>query len=348
MRDVIYIFKKSKDNIFLADKGEFPKLFYGFFEMKELLNTSYIDASKELEKLSYINKFLRYLKSKLGIVESFSYFSQKAINKMNKAKIVYATTDGLALTLANLKREKLLKAKLIVNVMGLFDNYTYIDKIEYLDYVDRIIVFTFPLATKLKELGYLNTYFIPYGTDTNFYKPQVCKSLHPKNSPFILGIGQDRKRDWDMFRQVANKMKHLEFRVITHDKLKREFSGYSNISFLGNVSFLRAREEMCKADALFVPTKENLRLSGQTTLLNALAMKKPVIMPYDENFKNYGLSKTFFYERDCSLEDIINLIEMVVKKRERVMESINFNYNLVINEYNQMKFARRLMNVFLI
>ena len=152
--DVIYVFKKSKNEISLAEVGKYPKLFYGFFEIKKSLNISFIDATEERDRLSYINKAIRVFKSKLGISESFPYFSSETINKMNKAKVIYATTDSLALSLANLKKNYILKAKLVVNLMALFDNLTYLNKIKYLDYVDRIIVFTFPLATKLKELGY--------------------------------------------------------------------------------------------------------------------------------------------------------------------------------------------------
>lgn len=346
--DVIYVFKKAKDNISLADRDEFPKLFYGFFEVKKLLNTYFIDAFEELEGSSYIKYIMRYLKAKFGISERFSYFSPGTIDKMNKAKLIYATTDGLALSLADLKKKNLLRTKLVVNLMAIFDNPTYSNKIGHLDYVDSIVVFTFPLATKLEELGHLNVHFVPYGTDTNFYAPWNCTFLQAKRgNPVVLGIGLDKKRDWDKFKQIAKKLKHLEFKVITHDNLRKEFEGFTNITFLGNVSFLRTREEMCEADALFLPTKDNFYFSGQITLFNALAMKKPVVMPHDANFKNYGFDKTLFYDRDCSLEDIINLIKIGIGKDESVMKSIEFNHNLVIREYNQIKFAKKLMDVFL-
>ena len=161
-----------------------------------------------------------------------------------------------------------------------------------------------------------------------------------KSGSVVLGIGLDNKRDWDIFKQVANKMKDFEFRVITHNNLKKEFFGYNNITFLGNVSFLETRREICEVDVLFLPTKENFYFSGQTTLFNALAMKKPVIMPYDKNFEKYRLDKTLFYNRNSSLEEIVNLIEITIKEDKRVVKSVEFNHNLVIQEYNQIKFAK--------
>lgn len=345
--DVIYVFKKSKDVITLAEVGEYPKLFYGLFEIKKLLNASFIDATEERDELSYLNKAFKVFKSKLKVSDSFSHFSQETINNMNKAKVIYATTDGLALSLASLKKKNILEPKLVVNLMALFDNPVYLNKIKYLDYVDEIVVFTFPLATELKKLGYQNITFTPLGTDTSFYKPHVCKNLDTKSAPVILGIGLDNKRDWDIFKRAANEMKYSEFRVVTHNKLKKEFFGYDNITFLGNVSFLETRREICGSNVLFLPTEENFYFSGQTTLFNALSMKKPVVMPYDTNFEKYELDKTLFYNRNCSLGQIINLIEMAIKGDKRAVKSIEFNHNIVIQEYNQIKLAERLRDVFI-
>lgn len=345
MIDVIYVFKKAKSNLSLAVRNEFPKFFYGFFEVKKLLNISFIDSFEEIKKLSYISRHLFYLKSKFS--KGFTYFSKDAINKMNKAKLIYATTDGIALSLANLKKRKILKTKLVANLMGIFDNSTYLSKVEYLDYIDNIIVFTFPLATKLKKLGYLNVNFIPLGVDVDFYNLKVCRTLNTKNNPIVLGLGVDRKRDWNKFRQIAKKMNDIEFRVITHESLKKEFSNFKNIKFLGNVSYLRTRQEMCTSDVLFLPTYENFYFSAQTTLFNALALKKAVIMPYDRNFNKYKLEKTLFYDRNCSLEHIINLIERAIEKEKSIVKSIEYNHNLVVQEYNYIKFAKTLSNFFI-
>lgn len=265
---------------------------------------------------------------------------------MNNARVVYATTDGLALNLANLKKKQLLKTKLVINSMGLFDQPIYLNKIGLLDHVNSIIVFSFPLVAKLGELGHSNVHFVRYGTDIDFYAPRYCKQLHTgSDNPVILGIGLDRKRDWDKYKQVSSELNLVEFRVIAPNNLRKGFEGFSNINFLGNVSYLRTREEICIADALFLPTKENIYFSGQSTLFNALAMKKPVVMPYDANFEEYGLDRTLFYDRECPPEDITNLLKLAIGKDAMIMKSIEFNHHLVRQEYNQIEFARRLKDV---
>jgi glycosyltransferase involved in cell wall biosynthesis len=283
----------------------------------------------------------------LGVSENLAYFSSKAIDEMNEAGVVYATTDGLALSLANLKKKRFLNTKLVINSMGLFDHPVYLKNIKLLENVDSIIVFSFPMIARLEESGYANVHFVRYGTDIDFYAPAHCEQK-PANGdgPVVLGIGLDRKRDWDGFRKASLGLNDIEFRVIAPDNLRKGFEGFSNISFLGNVSYLKTREEICRADAIFLPTKENTYFSGQSTLFNALAMNKPVVMPYDTNFKEYGLDRRLFYDRESSTEDILNLLKSAIGKDAETMKSVEYNYLLIRKEYNQIEFARRLKDVF--
>jgi len=327
--NVIYVFRNADKLMRLAKLNKFPKLFYGYFAMKQLISTEYISVGN----LNIIRKFL----IKIGFCNNMNNFNSKVLKRLNETDIVYATNDGLALQLLGLKKDGELKSLLVINLFAILDNENYSSKMELLRYADRIIVFTKKLKQALTELGYDNIFFIKYGVDTDFYAP--LKSVLQENEVSVLGIGLDNKRDWAFFKEVANRFKEISFKVVTKNSVRKYFNDVRNIHFLGNISFVRTREEMQKATLLLLPTKENFYFSGQTTLFNAFSMKKPVIMPYDSYMDDYELDNFLFYNKKNALNEIEEKINLILKKHKRVKESVEFNYNLVKDKYNQMNLA---------
>lgn len=325
---ILYIYKKSIHNIKLAENNLFPKLFYGYFELKNKINIEIMDTVKNrpfiVQKI--INIFSRFI--------NFEKYDEKYLNSFD---IIYATTDGIAIDIARLKKEGKVRSKVIANVMSIADNEKQKEFINDLKYVDYKICFSMKMYNYLKKKRLNNIKFIDYGIDTEFYHPTLKES---DNS--VLSIGLDRFRDWKTFTSVAKKLPHIKFKVITQNENKSIFSSVENIIFLGNTDFVTTKKEIDKAEIVFLPTLDNHYFSGQTTLFNCLAMKKYVLMPYDKNFEGYDMDISMFYAKSCTIGEIANLIEDKIKSKDN---SLEYNYNSIMKKYNEKKFAQKILGM---
>jgi hypothetical protein len=321
---ILYIFKSSEKNIKLAENFLFPKLFYGYFELKKDNDVRFIDVVKSHNCIIKVYK-------KLFCNDSMSKILKNNIDLFNQYDIVYATTDGIAIEIAKLKKEKLIKTKVIGNIMSIADNKYQNPNLYLLDYLDGIICFSKKIECYLYNNNIRNIKFIKFGIDTNFYK-----KTNSKKSNVVLSIGLDLFRDWNTFNKVAKLMPNVEFKVITNNDNRKLFS-LSNITFLGNTSFVQTRNEISKAGLIFLPTQSNHYFSGQTTLFNALSMKKYVLMPIDGNFLEYGFDENMFYNRKITEYNIVNRIKLALNLKKS--HELKVNHKILINQFNELCFS---------
>jgi hypothetical protein len=323
---ILFLFKNSKHNIKLAEKKLFPKLFYGYFELIKNNDVQFMDTIEHQGKIARIyNKFFR----------NFKPLEDKLLSNiklLNQYDIIYATTDGIAIEVAKLKKEGLLKVKVVANIMSIADNDVQTPYLYLLNYLDGLICFSKKIEQYLNKNNIKNATFIEYGVDTKFYNKT---NENPNN--MILSIGLDRFRDWNCFIEVAKILPDIEFRVITSNNNKKLFT-LPNVTFLGNTNFIETRNEMSEAKLIFLPTRPNYYFSGQTTLFNALSMNKNVLMPLDANFNGYNFDESMFYDRDDRVEIIANKIERLLQ-RDPEHNKPTINCLLIRNKFNQANFA---------
>jgi hypothetical protein len=242
--------------------------------------------------------------------------------------IVYITSDGPAIEI--LKRSKDIKAKIVVNAVGITTSHLF--GIEtYLQNSDAIICFSHKIKNKLKTK---KTKFIKYGTDFEYFKYQKNKLN------YVVCIGNDLHRDWGVINEVASLVPEIEFRIIGRSVDDMYFSS-NNIKSLGNTDFLETKDVLMNASLCFVPTKNNDAFSGETTILNSLSCGTNVLFPNDSNLIGHEELKKYTYNRDISVADLARRLKMEVSSTISIDE-----YEKLKEIYSYDSFCNRLDSFF--
>jgi hypothetical protein len=326
--NILYLFKSSGKNIKLAEKNLYPKLFYGYFELRKNNNVQYMDVAKKYSLIRRVyNKFFHS-----NSLEKILYNN---IDLLNEYDIIYATTDGIAIEVSKLKQKNLLNVSVVANIMSIADNEIQKKHLHLLNNLNGLICFSKKIETVLRENNVKKTRFIQFGVDTKFYK-----NFPKKSNGSILSIGLDKFRDWDFLIKIAELMPDVEFRVVTSNNKKTMFT-LPNIIFLGDISFIETKNEIAEAKLIFLPTKYNCYFSGQTTLFNALSMEKYVLMPKDGNFDRYEFSGNMFYDRSDEVSSIVEKIELILRAK-RMPPELKSNHHTLLSKYNEVVFSENI------
>jgi|Deesub1362A_J573_1020465.scaffolds.fasta_scaffold00600_7 glycosyltransferase involved in cell wall biosynthesis len=330
---ILFIFKDIGNKFLLANRGEFPKLFYSYFQFKE----KYLSNFKEINYLD-LRKYNKFFFSKSD------YFYHRFISRVvNQYDIVFATTDGIVELLANLRGKNFLRkdVKIVGIIMSFFDDKRRID---HLFELDHIITFTKINYHKLKEIGIEENKisFLKLGTDIEFYS---TKNIVPEKGKYILSIGLDKNRDWDTLKKIALKLPDIKFKVIGNEKIKNYFRNVPNLEFLGNLPYLETKKKIMESAIIFLPTKKNSYFSGQTTLLNVSALKKICVMPYDKCFEGYDFDPSYFYPRSYDVNEIAKFLLKIYRKPTVFKDSLEYNHKLVLKRYNNYALADQIYKI---
>ena len=152
-------------------------------------------------------------------------------------------------------------------------------------------------------------YFIPLGVDIEYYKPIF---LGRKN--FILSAGRDNGRDYKTVIEAAKKMPNENFQIVCS---KRNLVGVDNIPKNVKIFFDIPTTELNKkykeAKMLLLITHSDeffdaSDCSGQTVLLDAMAIGLPIIASKKKYLPDYAKDKT-----DVLTVDFYNSDEIVKK-----------------------------------
>lgn len=142
------------------------------------------------------------------------------------------------------------------------------------------------LGMGLGDLGAM----IPVGSDVSFYKPSTSNSQ--KN--LIASIGSDRDRDYETLVRAVGRLPNMKLEIHLSIRQLHQLSKPVNVKFVTNASSISSRDLLRRAEIVVIPLKETFRAAGQLALLDALLMRKPVIIsatrgviePYHLKHKN--------------------------------------------------------------
>jgi len=117
--------------------------------------------------------------------------------------------------------------------------------------------------------------FIPFGVDHLAFAPMP--EARPES--YILSAGADTQRDFQLLLQVAKLHPGVSFRVITSPHHAATFTDVPpHVQVLTHVPFAEFRNHLAGARLIVLPCHENTYSGGTTTLLQAMAMAKPVVV----------------------------------------------------------------------
>lgn len=294
---MLYFFRRPvKANIDLAFKSKFPRdFFYGFTEINKHFKVEVSDDGENSRLIRFIHNLFNLILSK------FSLFSTSLIplipqfKKIQKANILFATVDSYGLALSIMKTVGFFKKqKIIYNTIGICDNLVESPNIAplYTKLLSQVNLFISGASkteclkmAKMLKFPVEKFKFIPFGIDTDYFK-----QTENINDGYILIIGADKKRDWDLYKKLFFWFPKISFIVITHPNLI-SFKIPNNVSVVYNQTIDKVKQYIARSSFLVILSKQNYHFAGQSTAFRGMSMAKPVIFTnsygvFEYNFKN--------------------------------------------------------------
>ena len=117
--------------------------------------------------------------------------------------------------------------------------------------------------------------FVPFGVDVEYFQPQPDVPI----ATDILSVGRDSQRDYAVLVPFARARPDVSVTIIT-DRTHAEGLGPTprNVRIIQDVPFSAIRQHFMSARVVALPVKENTYSGATTTLLQAMALAKPVVV----------------------------------------------------------------------
>lgn len=354
-KKILYLFRRPVGiNLNKARRGNYPHdFFYGLTKVEKKLQVSFNDKifyNKLITFTDHLIIKIFYGKFKTGV--SFaSVLLQRA--KINGSDLVFATVDSIGLPYAFYKYLNVFRTPFIFNTIGLCDSlnesqseiYKYLVKKTTVTAAKIVSGASFAECKKLsKQLNMpLSKFeFVPFGIDTKYFYPRPDLIAED----FILAIGADPKRDWELYKKVIKNFPKIKFVIITDKRIYQ--SKPQNVDLYYNLEIEKVRDFIWKSRLALILSKQNYHFAGQSTILRCMSCAKPVIFTKSYGTEEYGFQNGFnaLMVEPTSAKEVIKAIKKYFF-REKELKVIGINARtLVIKKYDINLYSSRLTKIF--
>jgi glycosyltransferase involved in cell wall biosynthesis len=131
-----------------------------------------------------------------------------------------------------------------------------------------------------------HVHMVPFGVDERFYSPQPLPG-----DGYVLAVGRDMARDYGTF---AEAMRQVDARgvIVASDRNLAGIELPDNVELRLDVSYDELRDLYAGAACIAMPTRREgfsfgADCSGQTVLLDSMAMAKPIIASARSTLRGY-------------------------------------------------------------
>jgi glycosyltransferase involved in cell wall biosynthesis len=203
------------------------------------------------------------------------------------ADVVFSTVDTVGIPLALLVRARLVRTPFVYASIGL------LERIEQLRtrLAHRIYERAFGAASVVIAYGHAEAEalrrwfdripsppevrFVPFGVDTDYFRPRP----EQPSEVDVLALGADPRRDYDLLAHVAALLPERSFAVVASADQARALAGAPvNVTVETDLPFSQVRERLARARVVALPVRANRYTGATTTLLQAMATAKPVVV----------------------------------------------------------------------
>lgn len=217
---------------------------------------------------------------------------------MNTADVVFSTVDTVGVPIMHLKRAKLVRPAVVYASIGLPERLTRLRSERFfrgaLLKARTVVAYAAVEADRLREwLGEEpQVVFVPFGVDVEAFRPADTTPAID-----VVSIGADPRRDFELLLTVARRHSQLSFRIVaTADRVRSLGPLPPNVATESDVPLEKVRERLAQARVVALPVRENSYSGATTTLLQGMAMAKPVVV-----------SRTDAIAEGYDLEDGVNV-----------------------------------------
>lgn len=212
------------------------------------------------------------------------------LERLNKFDVLVATTNTFGLAIGALKRLGMLRSRVVFLAMGLVEERSpVLWKAFYRWALKDVEVYALAeadaqaMAILLERL--VGTFH--YGIDTVFWYPSKIQGA---SESFILSIGNDRHRDFDLLIR-AWKPEYPLLRIVTKLPVAKHGDNVQVIHgdwYTQALSDTEIRSLYQNAKFVILPIKNTCQPSGQSACLQAMACGKAVVLSNIDGLWNHG------------------------------------------------------------
>lgn len=367
---LLYIFtggRKQRINDILLKRAPSEFLF-GAYELKKSgYDLDIIEMDEIVVNFSFSNTIInfknRFLKKITGLHINELPF-KKILNKFDQYDYIICSNDYIALSLYPLIKTKKINIPFCFFVMGQLANINNknlsflgrkIGKSIYKNLINssNSLFFLgkgeFDFAKSLYPEIKNKLHLLPFAVDTNFWKPdnKIIKD------DYILSIGNDKARDWEMLINIAKRMPEEKFKIITKnikilnsllpkniEHIKGDWKDY----FLTDNEI---RDFYRKSKMVILPIKQTLQPSGQSVCLQAMSCGKPVIISDYKGFwdPNKIKNNVHLIISEHNIDSFVENIKNLNNNKEKIKKISHHARKLVKNKYNIILFTEKLIKI---
>jgi glycosyltransferase involved in cell wall biosynthesis len=316
---LLYLYSggRKRKNSFLQNFQAPSEFFYGYWELsKKGVEVAFLDVPEE--SLGTIaTRLLNYLYYRWQVLPGrvtgdllIALYRLK--RQLNNCDVIVATTTGIGFSLEILRRVGVVKVPVLTIHCGVMNNSFNKPTQALTGYLLRR---GFTQVFGIGELiGMRQRYVIEgdrielneFGVDTRFWYP--LESI--ETSDYLLSVGNDGRRDWDLLMQVAADLPVL-VKVLTDRPPAWVPSNVEIIQGRMHTSHelpdTKLRELYRGALGVVVPLVDTLQPSGQSVTLQAMACAKAVVLTETKGLWNPGLLNN---DENCILVPAADASEM--------------------------------------
>jgi len=142
------------------------------------------------------------------------------------------------------------------------------EAVDYLSRADGLLAVGHAEVEYLRSLGLEQAEYLPFGIDADYWSP-----VDVPIEDYVLAIGSDHYRDFDTLVKACP----YPMKIMTRNL------GLVTVPIPENVTFVQGdtadmKQLIAQARVTVVPLQNSLQPSGQNTIMQAMAMEKPVII----------------------------------------------------------------------
>lgn len=225
-----------------------------------------------------------------------------SLRELNRAEVVFSTVDTVGIPLALLGRLGRVRPPVVYAAIGLPERLEQLRGraarrlfAEAFRRLHTIVAYGWGEVDELRAwLGRdgHRVEFVAFGVDVEHFRPDP--TAQPDDD--VVSIGADPRRDFELLTDLARRLPERSFRVVASADNARSLKALpSNVRLEVDVPFSRIRERLVHARVVALPVRENSYSGATTTLLQAMACGKPVVV-----------TRTAAIARGYHLEDGVN------------------------------------------
>ena len=270
----------------------------GGFDVRHDLEPAFEPRARERAEARLLDRIVR-----LGGGYSGDFARVLAsLAEANRADVVFSTVDTVGIPLALLGRLGRVKRPVVYAAIGLPERLAQLRGAparrvfrDAFRKLHTIVAYGWGEVEDLRrwigEDG-PRVEFVAFGVDVEHFRPDPTAPA----TDDVVSVGADPRRDFALLVELARRLPERSFRIVASADNVRELGALpANVHVEADVPFARVRECLLAARVVVLPVRENSYSGATTTLLQAMACAKPVVV-----------TRTTAIARGYHLEDDVN------------------------------------------